>query len=120
MSFGNYSLAILPYFGDGIADIGEVGNTAPATAKVAAGGLSPTLQQMADHHTLCQFIPIIPLPAQFMDHWCKEESRISNSAGQHDIGTCIECFDQGTRSQISTGKEKATLHSRNILPCIHM
>ena len=65
--------------------MGKVGDRAPISAKIPSRGLPAALQEMSNNYPLCQLIPIIPTPAQFMYHGSKEECSIGDTTGQHNV-----------------------------------
>src|SRR5260221_4319451 len=75
---------------------------------------------MPDHHALCQLIPIIPAPSEFMHHGSQEKRGIRDASCQHDIRARLQSLDQRLRAKVGAGKEQALTHSSYVLSCIHM
>src|SRR6266516_2406775 len=88
-SFADYSITILPHFGNGIAYVREIRYRAPISSKVSSRRLTATLQEMPNDDALGQFIPVVPTPVQLMYHGSEEKSGICDTACQYDISSCI-------------------------------
>ena len=77
---------------------------APISAEVAARCLPTTFEQVANYHTLRQPVPVIPAPAQLVDHRRQEERSIGNAPRQHDMRTSSQRLHKRSRPQVGAGK----------------
>src|SRR6266536_4179560 len=75
-SFADYSITILPHFGNRIAYVRKIRYRAPISSKISSSRLAAALQEMSYDDALGQFIPVVPTPAQFMNHGSEEKSGI--------------------------------------------
>src|SRR5205823_6215726 len=88
-SFADDSITILPYFGNGIANVRKIGYRAPISSKISSRRLTATLQEMSNDDTLRQLIPVVPTPSQFIYHGSEDKGGICDTACQNDISSCI-------------------------------
>ncbi len=90
-------------FDDGVADVRHVGNVLPIHLAVAAGTLRAAFDDVAGDRARREFVVIVGLPAEAVDHGRERERGIGGAAGDHDVRAGSQRFGQREGADVGVG-----------------
>ena len=71
--------------------------------KIASGGLSAALQQVAYHGALAQLIPVLQGPAELVNDGGHEDGRVGHAAGDDHIGPLLQGLQDALYPHVGVG-----------------
>ena len=118
--FGDSERAVGFHFDDGVADGGHVGNRLPVYLAVASGALRAAFDDVAGDRSRREFVPVVGLPAEFVNHGSEREGGVGGAACDDHIRAGVERLGQGERPDVGVCREDAGTNSANGFVCIHV
>ncbi len=103
-----------------VSGVFEPGNPLPIEETVPARALSAAFDNVAGHGSRGEQIPRIGPPTELMNHWSQSQSRVCHAAGDDDLRSLAERFDDRSRTQVHVGRENPVTNRSERFASVHV
>ena len=107
-------------FDNGIAQELRTGYVFPVVVVVSAGGLSAAFAEMACQNARSLGVPVVELPAEFVQEGRFKHSRISRTAQDDDVRAFFQAFDDRLYAVVDVGVDHLRQDAVDVFARIHV
>src|SRR5262249_6823417 len=98
--FGDDERAVFAGFDNRVADVPELGVRLPINRAIASGGLRAAFDDVTGDCPCRDPVPIVELPAEFVDHRAQRQSRVGATAGDDDLRALFQRLGDRSGAEI--------------------